>query len=373
MAFGFFALILVLLYWINRAVLLFDQLIANGESAAVFAELSILTLPLMISIVLPIAAFAATVFVTNRLAAENELVVAQSTGFGPFRMARPVLIFGVFTGVFLAVLNHVLVPVSQERLAQRQAEIADNITARFLTEGSFVHPADGITIYIREITRDGEMRDIFLSDTRSPQQQFIYSAERALVIRTGDGPRLLMFSGLAQILHTDGARLTITAFEDFTYDLSALISGDLLAQRSYRYLLTPELLRAHPTSLTITGASRLQFLYEAHSRSAAALLAVVASLIGFSTLLLGGFSRFGLWRQIFAAVGLLAVLKFLDNAVANVAQRDEALVWLLYAPTLVGLVLVMGILWVSPQLGLWRRRSGMARPGTARPGTAGVK
>ena len=34
--FGFFALVLVLIYWINRAVRLFDELIANGQSAIVF-------------------------------------------------------------------------------------------------------------------------------------------------------------------------------------------------------------------------------------------------------------------------------------------------------------------------------------------------
>ena len=33
--FGFFSLVLVMVYWINRAVVLFDQLIANGQSAIV--------------------------------------------------------------------------------------------------------------------------------------------------------------------------------------------------------------------------------------------------------------------------------------------------------------------------------------------------
>lgn len=361
LAFGFFALVLVLIYWINRAVSLFDQLIANGESTMVFAELSILTLPLMISIVMPIAAFAATIFVTNRLSAENELVVAQSTGFGPFRMARPVLIFGLLTGVFLLVLNHVLVPLSQERLAQRQAEIADNITARFLTEGTFVHPADGITIYIREISPNGEMRDIFLSDTRSPEQHFVYSAERALIVRSDTGPRLIMFKGLMQILQTDGDQLIVTAFDDFNYDLSALSSRVLLARGSYRYLSTPELLRASPTLLAQTNATRLQFFYEAHSRNAAALLAPIAAMVGFATLLLGGFSRFGLWRQILGAVFILVVLKFLDNFMANTAQQREALVGLVYIPTLIGGTLMAFILWISPRMTLfplWTKTKG---------------
>jgi len=355
LAFGFFALVLVLVFWINRAVRLFDQLIANGESAMVFVELSILTLPLMISMVLPVAAFAASVFVTNRLSSENELVVAQSTGFGPFRMARPVLVFGLLAGLFLAVLNNVLVPLSQERLALRQNEIADNITARFLTEGTFVHPADGITFYIREITGDGEMLDIFLSDVRDEARQIVYSAERALVVRSEEGPRLLMFKGLAQILEKDGERLTITAFDDFIYNLSALIAGDFLGARSYRHLLTPELLRALPSDLAATGSSRDEFLLEAHTRNAAALMAPIAALIGFATLLLGGFSRFGLWRQIFGAVFLLIGLKMIDNMLASIAASNGALIGLIYLPVLAGIALVSLTLWLSPRLSLFRR------------------
>ena len=65
--FGFAGLVLVLLFWINRAVKLFDQIIASGETALVFLEFSAMILPAVIVFVLPIAAFTATVTVTNRL------------------------------------------------------------------------------------------------------------------------------------------------------------------------------------------------------------------------------------------------------------------------------------------------------------------
>ena len=58
--FGFFALVLVSVYWINRAVSLFEQLISDGQTALVVLEFTALTLPLVISVVLPIAAFAAS-------------------------------------------------------------------------------------------------------------------------------------------------------------------------------------------------------------------------------------------------------------------------------------------------------------------------
>ncbi|MDK2774846.1 MAG: LptF/LptG family permease, partial [Tabrizicola sp.] len=166
--FGFFALVLVAVYWVNRAVGLFDQLIGDGQSALVFLEFTILTLPNAIRLVLPVAGFAAAVYVTNRLMQESELVVMQATGFSAFRLARPVLYFGLIVMLMQAVLTNLLVPASQRVLGERSAEISRNVTARFLNAGQFMHPAAGVTLYIREISPTGELLDLFLSDERSP-------------------------------------------------------------------------------------------------------------------------------------------------------------------------------------------------------------
>ena len=48
-----------------------------------FLEFTALALPNVIRLVLPLSAFAATIYVTNRLSAESELTVMQATGFGP--------------------------------------------------------------------------------------------------------------------------------------------------------------------------------------------------------------------------------------------------------------------------------------------------
>ena len=103
--FGFFALVLVMVYWVNQAVRLFEFLIADGQSAAVFLEFTALTLPNVIRAVLPIAAFVASVYTTNRLSSESELVVVQSMGFSGFRLARPVLAFGIIVAILTSVLT----------------------------------------------------------------------------------------------------------------------------------------------------------------------------------------------------------------------------------------------------------------------------
>ena len=177
--FGFFSLVLVMVYWVNRAISLFDQLIADGQSAWVFLEFTALTLPNVIRVVLPISAFIATVYVTNRLSNESELVVMQSSGYSSFRLARPVVAFGLIVSILLMILTNILVPASNSALADRQEEIARNISARFLKDGQFLHPANGVTFYIRDITPAGELKDIFLSDQRGGNQESIYTARNA--------------------------------------------------------------------------------------------------------------------------------------------------------------------------------------------------
>ena len=349
--FGFFALVLVMVYWVNRAVRLFDQLIADGQSATVFLEFTALTLPNVIRVVLPIAAFAATVYTTNRLSSESELVVVQSMGFSGFRLARPVFVFGVIVALLTGILSHFLVPVSSRMLAERSAEIAQNITARFLTEGTFLHPAKGMTLYIREISPEGELLDIFMSDTRNPKSQVTYTAKNAFLVREETGPKLVMFDGMVQKLDNKNEQLFTTGFSDFSYDIGALINIRKHDGRSSRELSTFELLSPTPALMNETGRDRAALIYEGHERFAQPLLSLVTALIGFSALLVGSFSRFGLMRQIISAVVLLVLIKALDSTMIEYARSDVRLWPLAYVPVVAGLGVALVLLWLSERTG----------------------
>ena len=356
MLFGFFALVLVLVYWVNRAVVLFDQLIANGQSAAVFLEFTALTLPNMIRIVLPVAAFAGTVYATNRLMTESELVVVQATGFSPWRLIRPVMIFGVFIFLVSSILAHLLVPISSARLSDRTAEISENMTARLLSEGRFLHPADGVTFYIREITPLGALSNIFLSDSRDPDRRVTYTAREALLVRGDNAPSLVMIDGMAQVYNTETRRLSVTRFDDFAFDLEGLIESVVSTTRSPNEITTLALFKASAETRELTGTSRARLIAEAHERISNALNGLVAPLIGFAALLVGGFSRFGIWRQIIGAILALIVVQMLTQAGQGAVRRDENAWLLAYVGPLFGFTLAMLLLLIADRPALFRRR-----------------
>ncbi|PZQ99630.1 MAG: LPS export ABC transporter permease LptF [Cereibacter sphaeroides] len=357
--FGFFSLILVAVYWVNRAVSLFDELIGDGQSALVVLEFTALTLPNVIRLVLPISAFVAAVYVANRLTQESELVVMQATGFSPWRLARPVFYFGLIVTFLVAILMNIVVPASRTTLATRSAEIEANVTARFLREGTFLHPTPGVTFYIRRIAATGELLEVFLSDARDPASHVTYSALRALVVRSDDGPKLIMFDGVAQTLDTATDKLTVTRFEDLTYDIGAFMQRNAVQGRSPEEAGTLDLLRASPALAEELGATRAELLREGHSRIGNPLLGLAAPLIGFSTLLLGAFSRFGLWRQVLGSVILLVIVQFADNIAAEAALANERLWPLAYAAPLLGLVIAAVLLWWASSPGR-RGRAGRA-------------
>lgn len=345
--FGFFSLVLVAVYWINRAVGLFDQLIGDGQSALVFLQFSLLTLPNVIRLVLPISAFVAAVFVANRLTSESELVVMQATGFSAFRLARPVVYFGLIAAVMMLILMNWLVPASRTTLADRSAEISQDVTSHFLKDGSFLHPVKGVTVYIREINVRGELLDLFLADDRNPSARASYSSRKALFLRAEDGPKLLMFNGIAQALDPKTARLSVTRFADFTYDMAGMIAAPTERKRSRAELSTLDLLTASQASLSETADTAAELKFEGHSRIAQPFLAMGAALIGFASLLLGAFSRFGLWRQVLVATVLLLIMQGLVTVTTSLGVKSDYGWMLAYLAPLLAIATGAFELWLS--------------------------
>lgn len=365
--FGFFALVLVSIFWINKAVRMFDRLVGDGQPAWVFLEFTALTLPGVIGMVLPIAAFAGAVYVTNRLSTESELTVVQATGYSPLRLIRAAAVFGVIIALIMSLLSHYLIPTSLSELRQREAEVRQSVSARFLEEGEFLHPAPGITFYIRDISPEGELRDVFLSDRRNTESPVTYTSALAYLVQEGGGTKLVMVKGLAQTLRADGKRLFTTHFDDFSYDISQLIARNPTNLNKVEFAHTADLILKADEVKEVTGASEGLLQFTLHSRFAQALMCIVAALIGFATLLLGSFSRFGVWWQILIAFLLLVGIKLVEGSITGVVISQPAMWPLMYLPSGIGFGTTLILLYLAGRPGIlkrllpWRR----AQPGGA--------
>ena len=337
--FGFFTLVLVGVFWITRSVSLFDHVISGGQSALVFLEFTALTLPTLIRTVMPMAVFAAAVYATNRLSRESEMTVMLATGSSPWRLARAVLMFGLCAGLMMAVISVFLRPASVEQLEQRQAEVAGDVTAQLLNEGEFLHPATGVTVYIGDIDLDGTLQEVFVSDRRDEANPVSYSSTTAYLVNQSTGIHLVMVDGVALRYDQQGNTLSSTLFDDASYDISELTRDADIGLRSRESIPTIELLQDIEAVAKSDEHSVGQLVEELHQRFSWVAICVAVALVGYSALMLGSFSRFGLWPQIFGAFTILVLLEGVRGFVAPVVIDTPRLWFLLYTPALMGVAL----------------------------------
>ena len=339
--FGFFSLVLISVYWINQAVDLFDSLLADGQNVRVFIEFTLLALPQIMLLVLPVSAFVAVLYIFNRMTTESEMVVLQTSGLGPVRLLRPVLVFGLLLASLIAVSAHVLTPAARTQLNERSAQVSQDLAGRFLRAGEFIHPTTGLTVFIREITEIGEFRDVFLQDRTDPRTETTYTAQRALLIEGTDGPRLVMFDGMAQGRDQVSDRLSIVQFDDFTYPLAGLIDLGQERVRDIRELNTGLLLTADAAEAEARGSTVEAMRFTAHDRIVKSLFALFIPMIGAAALMTGTFSRFGVWPQILMAVGFMVPLQMSWNFSGTIAQSDLSMMWLAYLQPVLALAIAL--------------------------------
>ena len=338
--FGFFSLILLFIYWINKAIALFDNLISDGQTFLVFLEFSILTIPPIIPIVAPLAAFAAAIFVTNRLKNDSELTIMQATGFSPLRLSRSIFLFGLVVTIILLIISHYLIPKSNNILLKRQNEVASSLNAKLLKIGSFIHPQHGVTFYIGGISTSGVIEDVFVLDERNKDREIIVTSKSGYLITNNNNPILVLKDGIVQNYDLKSTNLSTIHFQDLSYDLTSWSVKErmsksklLLTYSSFDLFKDPELVS------TLTDSSPISVLEELHSRILTPLLALIAALIGFSALMIGDYSRFGASKQISVGIVILILIK-LSESYGNELMLKSQGNWLaLYLPVLIGILI----------------------------------
>ena len=97
--------IMCMIFWLAKASTLLDFILNRGLDIGFFLYMSMLILPRLLIIILPIATFATLLFVYYRLQTDSEIVVMQAAGTSTYALAKPGLVVGGVIAVFMTVLT----------------------------------------------------------------------------------------------------------------------------------------------------------------------------------------------------------------------------------------------------------------------------
>lgn len=336
--FLFFLFVFTLIFWINRAINLFDQLISDGHSSSIILQFVLLNLPSTTTLVFPLACFAAVIFVTNRLKNDSELTVLESAGLSPWRMNKPYFIFGLINMIILAFFTTFIVPNTAKIIDEIQIEFDSSVSARLLKDGKFIHPFKGVTFYIKEIKSDGTLVNVFLHDKRNKNEFITYTATRAFLAKDDNKTVLYMENGLIQTIGTLNKELSTTEFKSIAIDLSDAINQRENNTTHLSQVSTWLLIKDRQQVAIETKASKELIGLELHNRLHRPIFCFVAAILGFSTLLMGNYSKFGFGRQITLALLIIVVIKITESYTTKLSLQNSLFWPLIYFPSLIGII-----------------------------------
>src|ERR1700743_478701 len=117
-----------------QSLRLLDLVINRGQSAPTFIYLTMLILPGLLVIIVPIAFFFGTLFTLSRLAGDSELVVMSSAGFSQRQLGAPAFVAALLVMAITWTCSLWLMPAGQRAFNTKVLDIRADIGAALLNE-----------------------------------------------------------------------------------------------------------------------------------------------------------------------------------------------------------------------------------------------
>lgn len=347
--------------WLMQSLRFVEMIVNRGLTAGTFIYMTMLMLPNFLPIILPIALFTVVVFIYSKLSTDRELVVMRGAGLSQWALAKPAISLSLIVVMLIYTLNLFIMPESWRKFREMQWSLRNSFAHIILQEGAFNTLTQDITVYVRERSKDGQLRGVLVHDNRDPQRPTTYMAERGALVETGDAGRLILFDGNRQEMDRKTGRLQLLYFDRSSFDLADVVKNRDVRYREARERTLDELLnvRNDPTVGKIDWG---KFTVEAHKRLVSPLLALGFSIVALACLLSGTFSRRSQTKRVILAIGLLIFLQASTLAIQYACTQNLQWIPAMYVSSILPIVVGFLVLMRAREWHRRRRGPAMAAP-----------
>ena len=315
--------------WLSQSLRFIDLIVNRGLSVVSFLQLTLLLMPTVLMVVVPVAALCAVIHTYNRLISDRELVALRAAGVSHWGLARPALILGVLCTAIGFALSLYLMPAGFRAFKDEQFVLRTDFSRVLLREGVFNQVVDELTVYVRARNRDGRLLGILVHDSRDPGLAVTMMAEWGALVASPRGPMLVLGKGNRQESSGADRTLSMLYFDSYTLDLSPIVETPDARYREPKERYLPELLREPRTD--DERKRRNDLIAEAHRRIVTPFDALALSLIGVAAMLAGESDRRRQWPRI--ARGIAGGFAYICGsfALAGLIVKNPAMAGAYYA------------------------------------------
>jgi len=317
---------------LSQSLSALDVIINQRQSAGVFLKITLLAMPQLINMVMPIALFVAALVALNRLQSEQEIVVCFAGGMSRWRVVSPPLRLAAVIAFVALVMNLFVQPAAFREMRETLFEVRTDLAATLVREGEFTEPAPGLTVYAQSVDSRGRIGNLFIHSAEPGGSATTYTADEGRLATRAGSPVLVMRRGSTQEFSETGV-LNFLTFDEYIFDLSPLISSEELVhyKPSDRYLhelFFPD----------------LQQDWEQRNRLDMLLYNIAFMAIALAAIIGGGYNRMGYGRRIAWGGAAAAGSRILGFVVQAACESSAWLNILQYAIPIIAAAVALRII-----------------------------
>jgi lipopolysaccharide export system permease protein len=298
-----------------------DIIVEQRQSAMVFAKITFLAVPQLLTMILPIAIFVASLVALNRLHTEQEIVVCFAGGMSRWRVISPAIKLACYAMLVSLVINLWVQPYCYRTMRDELFTVRTDLAATLVRAGEFTQPSADLTVYAQSIDQQGIMRNMFLNQEKAEGGATTFFARQGKIAKRDGKPILIMRQGSNQELSGDGV-LNFLKFDEYIFNLAPFMNTFevvhyKISDRYMHELFFPDLTQDWEKR------NRVKMIAEAHSRLASPLYNLAFMAMALAAVIGGSFNRLGYGPRI-AAIGAAAALVRIIGFAVQAACDDTA-------------------------------------------------
>ena len=332
------------LVWLLQSLRFLDLVINKGLDLTVFLHLTVMLVPKLLTLILPLSLFVATCATLRRWQEDNELTAILSLGRSPRTVLGPLLAWAlIMVAVGYALFLDIL-PRSTTAFKDLQYQIRTQNGQLLLEEGTFNQLGSNLMVYLKQRVTPTSLRQLLVHDTRIPERPVTWYARSGEVSVDSEGyPQLILQNGLRQ--EVGPKQVGMLEFERYNLDIRQSLGQQVLSPRkmAHEEFGLAEL-QAQAASTEDMG-SRYEMLAEFHKRLLWPLSPLPLVLLAAAWLLHPPKRHQSSWRMLVAASLSGIVYLALLMTMNGIAQDGKT--WALYGQWSLPLLGTAAAWWIA--------------------------
>lgn len=297
-----------------------EVIVERGQSVWVMIKLTLLAVPQLLAVIIPIGLFVGALIALTRLQREQELTAVFASGVTRWSAIRPAVWIAILAALLTLVITTVGQPWAQRQSRAEAFAVRTDLAAVLVEEGEFVRGPGGLTVYVQQIEQNGLLKNLFVY-MLDGDDAVTWDAAEARFGRIDGRPVLTMVNASTTRYSSRGV-LTYGSFAQTVVDLSPYAAVTDRVRYKPTDLYLTQLFNPSPGDLERVGSAG-ELMAEGHLRLSAPLYALMAMALALTAIIGGPFSRTGYGSRIAKAAAAFLIIRVAGYGIVSASAWNS--------------------------------------------------